>query len=780
MIRKAVFLLAVCLACGSPCLAARYDYTKLYQKGRKAALEGSPRKALFYLSAALEQRKTEGEPWVVAYGHHRVPYLPYFYSGRAFFDLGEYDRALEAWQESLRQGAVQESPEHNELREKMDLIDREVLPRNAAAGRAELAEAASARDRTADFLRLLRAIGQDPGNLEARSSRITATLAEAGKAIAEGESDRSLRQIEEARETVAAARVEAGGLLREAQDRLASVGSAQVDASLAAALDTLRPGTCEREALARLSSLRQLTSSRPDLRTREREARIVLGLTQAFLHCGELDSAAEHLIAAAQEGLEPEEVSRLERELAAAREEQRREELEDFAARNTALTAFAESAAAIDTGGCDPAVIEQLQRTVEDMFERSDRRELAAWVAEHAGVPYNPQFFLAKAYWACGDLQNAVRSLVRSKGRGETPLFGYEREAEVLESELREARIKSFYSGSYALVLLASHYKRWPDLPGVEAEEEQIRSKLKVIGFNVVDVVRDPTKKELERAMQRFIATYGQGAGNRNRLLIYYAGHGDTLNPNDDKNAVPLGFLIPVDAARKPAPGEPADDFMESAISMDQVEGWARQIDALHAMFVFNSCYSGTIFWAISRHRGGLIPTVVEEAVREPVRLFITAGNDKQEVPDTGVFLRSLLAALTWEEDADFSRDGFLSGSELCLFLKNRVTRANSRMTPQCGTMPPPYNRGDLIFARPPERVPNRGGEGLSARPSPEALAAEISFWKAASAAGTVEDYRRYLERYPKGRFAGLARYRLMHLAEPAAAGLTPPTAPGA
>ncbi|HEX7183738.1 MAG TPA: caspase family protein [Thermoanaerobaculia bacterium] len=760
--KGALILLVLLIGSGSPCLASRYDYTKLYQKGRKAALEGYPRKALFYLAGALEQRATEGEPWVIAYGHHRVPYLPHFYVGRAFFDLGEYDRALEAWQESLRQGAVKEHAEFKELRERIDFIEREIVPQIAGSGRTDLAEAAGARSKTAEILGALRATGQDPGDLETRSNRIGEALTQAEKAVAGGERERDLRQIEEARETVEAARVEATQLLREAQDRVTSVGAAQVDAGLDAALGALRSGSCERDALARLSALRQLSSSRPDLRTEEREVRLVLGLARAFLQCGELDSAAQHLIAAAHEGRERDEVARLERELASAREKQRREELDDFEARNAALTAFAESAAVIDTGRCDPAVIDRLQRSSQAVFQRPDWRQVAAWIAERAGIPYIPRFFLAKARWSCGDAEKSIQSLVQSKRWQETPLFGYELEAEALESRLREEQIKRFYSGSYALVLLASRYQRWEDLPGVEAEDKQIEERLRKIGFNVVDVVRNPTKRELERAVQRFIAAYGKGAGNRNRLLIYYAGHGDTLNPQYGNRSVPLGFLVPVDAARKPSPGEPADDFIESAISMDQVEGWARQIEALHAMFVFNSCYSGTIFWAISRSRGGLLPVVVEEAVREPVRLFITAGNDKQEVPDTRAFLKSLLAALTWEEDADFSRDGFLSGSELCLFLKNRMTRAG--VAPQCGTMPPPYNRGDLIFARPPEHAPDAGSAAFSAQPNAEALLAELSFWKAAAEPGSAEGYHRYLERYPKGRFAGLAQYRLMRL----------------
>lgn len=763
MVRKGfLILLFLLIGSGPPCLAARYDYTRLYQKGRKAALEGYPRKALFYLAGALEQRSTEGEPWVIAYGHHRVPYLPHFYVGRAFFDLGEYDRALEAWQESLRQGAVKEHAEFEELREKSEFIEREIVPQIAGAGRADLAEAAAARGRTAEIVGILRATGQDPADLEARSERIGETLARAERAVAGGESERDLLRIRGAREAVSAVRAEAEELLREAQDRVAAVSAAQVDAGLAGALAALRPGSCERDALARLSSLRQLSSSRPDLRAGEREVRLVLGLARAFLQCGELDSAAQHLAAAAHEEGEREEVSRLERELAAARERQQREEFEDFAARNAALTAFAEAAAAIDTGRCDPDAIDRLQRSSQAVFGRPDWRQLAAWIAERAGIPYIPRFFLAKAHRSCGDIEKSVQNLVQSKRLKETPLFGYELEAEALESRLREEQIKRFYSGSYALVLLASRYERWEDLPGVEDEARQIEERLRKTGFSVVEIVRNPTKRELERAVQRFIAAYGKGTGNRNRLLIYYAGHGDTLHPQYGNRSVPLGFLVPVDAARKPSPGEAADDFIESAVSMDQVEGWARQIEALHAMFVFNSCYSGTIFWSISRSRGGLLPVVVEEAVREPVRLFITAGNDKQEVPDTSVFLKTLLAALTWEEDADFSRDGFLSGSELCLFLKSRVTRAG--VAPQCGTMPPPYNRGDLIFARPPERAP---GAAFPAQPAAEALLAELSFWKAAAGPGSAEGYRRYLERYPEGRFAGLAQYRLMRLDPP-------------
>lgn len=62
-----------------------------------------------------------------------------------------------------------------------------------------------------------------------------------------------------------------------------------------------------------------------------------------------------------------------------------------------------------------------------------------------------------------------------------------------------------------------------------------------------------------------------------------------------------------------------------------------------------------------------------------------------------------------------------------------------------------------------------------------EELRAEMVFWESIRSSTDPADFRAYLEQYPRGRFAALARNRLAALApQPAAPAAAPPTAPAA
>jgi hypothetical protein len=59
-----------------------------------------------------------------------------------------------------------------------------------------------------------------------------------------------------------------------------------------------------------------------------------------------------------------------------------------------------------------------------------------------------------------------------------------------------------------------------------------------------------------------------------------------------------------------------------------------------------------------------------------------------------------------------------------------------------------------------------------------EELRAEMVFWESIRSGNNAADFRAYLEQYPNGRFAALARNRLAALAPPAAAAPAVPAAP--
>lgn len=243
------------------------------------------------------------------------------------------------------------------------------------------------------------------------------------------------------------------------------------------------------------------------------------------------------------------------------------------------------------------------------------------------------------------------------------------------------------YDESHALIIGVSHYTNgWRDLPGVQSDVNEVSAALQKHGFQIT-IKLDLKQAELDRALRDFVGTYGQRP--KNRLVIYFAGHGHTLMTNDGR---PLGYIVPADA---PLPDkENPGPFKSLAISMSDIEKFAREIESKHALFVFDSCFSGSLF----RVRSNSVPDSISAMTDEQVRLFITAGTEKQAVPDESVFRRQFVKALAGE--ADYDKDGFVTGSELGYFLRNTVTDYTKKMqTPESGKIrDPDLDKGDIVF----------------------------------------------------------------------------------
>jgi formylglycine-generating enzyme required for sulfatase activity len=89
------------------------------------------------------------------------------------------------------------------------------------------------------------------------------------------------------------------------------------------------------------------------------------------------------------------------------------------------------------------------------------------------------------------------------------------------------------------------------------------------------------------------------------------------------------------------------------------------------------------------------------------VRQFITAGDADQVVPDESIFRRQLEAALR-DGEADTNRDGYITGTELGVFLEDTVTNYSRKsQTPRWGKIRDPnLDKGDFVFARAPVQAP--------------------------------------------------------------------------
>jgi formylglycine-generating enzyme required for sulfatase activity len=249
------------------------------------------------------------------------------------------------------------------------------------------------------------------------------------------------------------------------------------------------------------------------------------------------------------------------------------------------------------------------------------------------------------------------------------------------------------FTSAHALVIGESEYNNgWRRLPGVKEDAEAITRLFEEQGFNVETIV-DAGSRNLKRGIEDFLDRYGYDEDSR--IILYFAGHGTTMNLAGGRR---MGYIVPVDAP----PPQNSGDFLQTVILMTQFETWAKQYTSRHMLFMFDSCFAGSVF-----RSQGSTPPAINRLINQPVRQFITSGDADEQVPDESIFRTELEHALR-NGAADVNHDGYVSGTELGLYLSDRVSNyTNGRQNPRAGKLNDPvWDKGDFIFAirsSPPE-----------------------------------------------------------------------------
>lgn len=241
------------------------------------------------------------------------------------------------------------------------------------------------------------------------------------------------------------------------------------------------------------------------------------------------------------------------------------------------------------------------------------------------------------------------------------------------------------YGTSQALVIWSGNYRNpfWKKLNNIQGEADQVKAALQRQGFQVT-VVANPTSTGMRKAMEDFITKYGYRPDAR--LVFYIAGHGWTRN-ND------LGYLVPIDAPDASTINGDLE-FAKEALSMEQIMSWSKQMEAKHVLFIFDSCFSGSIFKVRSASPP---PRYLERKLSLPVRQYLTAGDANEVVPAQSLFTPLLIRGL--DGAADLNRDGYITGSELGEYLPEAMSTYTSGQNPQYGKIRDPrLDQGDIVF----------------------------------------------------------------------------------
>ena len=186
------------------------------------------------------------------------------------------------------------------------------------------------------------------------------------------------------------------------------------------------------------------------------------------------------------------------------------------------------------------------------------------------------------------------------------------------------AFIKDIYSESWALIIGINDYQNVPPLSYAEKDAVDIRNLLlDQYGFKTTNIItilnEDATKANILKGFNDILTK----AKEKDRVLVYYAGHGDTYDLPDGGE---MGFLIPVDGDK--------ESLYLSSIKMQEIYDLANMSYAKHILYLVDACYGG-----LSIQTRGLkketTPEYLRKLTKEKGRQIITAGGKDEKVTET-------------------------------------------------------------------------------------------------------------------------------------------------
>ncbi|MEB3357602.1 MAG: caspase family protein [Synechococcales bacterium] len=176
-------------------------------------------------------------------------------------------------------------------------------------------------------------------------------------------------------------------------------------------------------------------------------------------------------------------------------------------------------------------------------------------------------------------------------------------------------------------------------------------------------------------------------------LVLFFAGHGHTRVEAHSET----GFLVPVDA-RRPDTREYWSDYVRLSHWLEEIA----ELPAKHILVILDACHSGfALGEAVHRFRDAV--RYQNDLTSRRSRKVITSAQREQPaldggpIPDHSLFTGTLIQGFSG--GADLEGNGLITGSELGLFVQQKVAQASaSAQTPDFGSFHLD-DRGEMVFS---------------------------------------------------------------------------------
>lgn len=286
----------------------------------------------------------------------------------------------------------------------------------------------------------------------------------------------------------------------------------------------------------------------------------------------------------------------------------------------------------------------------------------------------------------------------------------------------------AFASQRVALVIGNSAYKSAP-LANPVNDARDIAKALAALGFEVF-LKENATQRTMKQGVRELSARIRQGGTG----LVYFAGHGIQSR---GKN-----YLIPVDADIGQE-YELDDQAVDTNLILAAMEEARNPVNIL----ILDACRNNPFARSFRSASRGLAQL---DAAKGTLIAYATAPGSVAADGSgrNGIYTKNLLTSLRLP-DSDIAR----------VFARTRAAVARETNGLQI-----PWESTSLIgdFYFNPRQAPDATATSPNAEAAPvSALALEISFWESIQQSRNRADFDAYLNKYPQGQYAELARIRM-------------------
>ena len=249
---------------------------------------------------------------------------------------------------------------------------------------------------------------------------------------------------------------------------------------------------------------------------------------------------------------------------------------------------------------------------------------------------------------------------------------------------------EGIYDNSYALIIGINNYVNARELDYAVKDAEAVQSMLtEIFQFKQGNItLLKNAEANKDRIIQEFSNITQKAEGN-DRVLIFFAGHGETMEyPGGGEK----GYLLPVEGDK--------NNLYLTAIPMEELREIALMSEAKHMLYLIDACYGGLA----SVGSRGLVPSVpryIDKITQYKSRQIISAGGRGEIVIEKAewghsAFTKNLLSGLR-DMMADSDYDGIITTQELGTYLKRKVTiDSNYQQTPKTRNLT--SDEGEFVF----------------------------------------------------------------------------------